>query len=100
MATVIRQHFYSFGDGFTVGIHKIKLTAASDTLTVPKLSDSASGVSCKQLERSWDDTGAPGDATVTVTNSDAFTVAIAGTIDDEVYIATIHNGEGNTIDEE
>jgi hypothetical protein len=92
MAEVVSQHFWDESNQFLVGVTRVKLTAASDSLTVPRLSDSTAGASCKQLERS-------GDPTVTVSNSDAFTVSLVGTIGDEVVIATIHAGNRNQIDE-
>jgi len=92
MALVISQKFSDFSNKFMIGITHVKLTAASDTLTVPDLHDSTSGVSCKQLERT-------GDATVTVANSNVNTVTLTGTIDDEVIIATIHAGNRNSIEE-
>lgn len=92
MASIISQSFHDQTNQFLVGVTVVKLTAASDSFTVPRLADSTSGLSCKQLERS-------GDATVTVANSDAFTVTLVGTINDEVVIATIHAGNRNQIDE-
>jgi hypothetical protein len=92
MALIVSQHFFDETNQYLVGVHRVQLTAASDSFTVPRLADSAAGVSCKQLERS-------GDSTVTVSNSDAFTVTLVGTIGDDVVIATIHAGNRNQIDE-
>ena len=92
MALVISQKFSDFSNKFMVGITHVKLTAASDILTVPDLHDSTSGVSCKQLERT-------GDPTVTVANSNVNTVTLTGTINDEAIIATIHAGNRNSIEE-
>ena len=92
MAEIISQHFHDETNQFLVGVHRVRLTAASDSFTVPRLADSTAGVSCKQLERA-------NDPTVTVSNSDAFTVTLVGTIDQEVVIATMHEGNRNQIDE-
>ena len=92
MSTILSQRFIHYSNQFMLGVHEVKLTAASDTFTVPSLADSTSGVSCKQLERS-------GDPTVTVANSNAFTVTLTGVINDEVVIVTIHAGNRNQIDE-
>lgn len=93
MARIISQRFLDGpGDTFMVGLTVCRLTAASDTLTVPDLADSTSGVSCKQLERS-------GDPTVTVANSSVNTVTLTGSVDDEIVVATIHARGRNHMEE-
>ena len=102
MSKIIRQKYVDLGESM-IGLHEVELTAASDTFTVPEMSDgSNSGASCAQLERSLDPSGTNtngADATVTVSNATNFVVTLAGSVGDKVIIATVHTGTGNTIDE-
>lgn len=90
------QQFFDLHDkalGVVICVTTLKLISASDTFTVPTLSDVTSGVSVKQLERA-------NDPTVTVTNSN-FTVTVAGgTAGDEVLIVSVHQGHANYNPEE
>ena len=70
--------------GHIVTITSVTLLTASDTVTVPVLADTASGVSVKQLERS-------GDSTVTVTSSGTTVTLAGGAAGDKVTLASIHN---------
>jgi len=92
MAEILSQHFHDESNQFLVGVTRVRLTVASDSFTVPRLADSTAGKSCKQIERA-------NEPTVTVSNSDAFTVTLVGTIDDDVVITTMHAGNRNQIDE-
>ena len=78
------QRFISLPDGKKLGIHIVVLRSSSDSFTVPKLDNSSSGLAVKQLVKN-------GDSALTITNSDAYTVTVAGgTEGAEVVIATLH----------
>lgn len=69
--------------GFTIGISKVKLLSASDTLTVPTLANSNANASSAQVR------GA-NEAAATVTDDGANTVTIVGTVGEEVTVVTQH----------
>lgn len=73
MATALieRQDFLDLRDGTAAVITRVKLLSASDTITVPALAVSTSGLSVKQVKV------ASGEPTLTVTNS-GDTVTLAG----------------------
>jgi len=78
------HHFSPPGLGdLTVRVHRLTLVSASDTITVPTLTDTTSGAAVKQLERS-------GDTTVTVTSSGTTVTIAGGNPGDEVVLVSLH----------
>lgn len=88
------QQFVDLPDGKTIGIHVVTLQSTSDTITVPVLDNTTSGVAVKQLLRN-------GQTASTVTSS-SNTVTIATTTlpseasgNREVVIVSLHQNRSN-----
>lgn len=84
MATLLPdfQQYIDLRDGTILGIHKVTLKTASDTLTVPVGANTTASASFAQVRDA-------GEAAATVTSS-SNTVTIVGTAGNKVTIASIH----------
>lgn len=76
MSIILSQKVLPIKNGNIVAT-EVKLTAASDTVDVPRMSSATGGAA--QVRR-------PGDPAVTVTISDIDTVALTGSVDDEILV--------------
>lgn len=78
------QHFYDIPGlpGFVLGITRVKLVSASDTLTVPAPASSTASASVGRVLQN-------GASAATVTQS-GNTVTISGTAGQEVFVVTLH----------
>ena len=81
-AIVLRQDFLDLRDGTAAVITKVKLLSASDTVTVPDLAVSTSGLSVKQVKM------ASGEPTLTVTNSGNTVTLADGAAGDQATIVS------------
>lgn len=77
------QHYEDQRDGTTIGIHKVKLVSASDTLVVAQLANTTASASSAQIR------GA-NEAAATVTDDGDDTLTIVGTAGNTVTICTNH----------
>jgi len=76
------QQFLDLRDGTTLGITKVKLLSASDTLTVPKPANTTANASVSVVRNA-------GEAAVTATQS-AQTVTLVGTAGQTITVVTLH----------
>lgn len=78
MSTIISQEYITTGSGNLV-VSLVKLTATSDSVTLPRMVGTSNRV--VQLRR-------PGDVEVTVTQSTATSVTLAGSVGNEVLLVS------------
>src|SRR3990167_10777196 len=90
-AIILRQDFLDLRDGTAVCTFHVKLLSASDTITVPDLAVSTSGLSVKQVKTT------SGEPTLTVTNS-GNTVTLAGGVagDQAMIVSTTRQINSDT----
>lgn len=81
MSTIISQRLLPINDGNLVSTI-VKLTANSDTVTLPRMASTANKVA--QLRRI-------GDPAVTVSQTNITAVALTGTVGDEILLVSLHN---------
>lgn len=77
------QRFDDLRDGSTIGVTKVTLVSASDTITVPKLANTTNSASSAQIR------GA-NEAAATVTDDGTNTVTIVGTAGEKATVVTHH----------
>ena len=77
------QRFHDEKIGFNIGVSRVTLLSASDTITVPTLANTNSNASSAQVR-------GPNEAAATVTDDGANTVTIVGTAGNTVTVVTIH----------
>lgn len=83
MASIISQHLLPVtGLGANLVSTLVKLTAVSDSVTLPRMRQSANSV--VQLRR-------PGDASVTVSQSDFTAVTLTGNVGDQALLVSFHD---------
>ena len=84
----VQQQFVDLKNGTTVGIHVVNLVSASDTITVPKLAQTATDdVSAATLRRADANT-----ATITddANSGSSNTVTCVGTAGQQILVVTVH----------
>jgi hypothetical protein len=79
------QKYIQLPTGEVIGIHRVTLLTASDTIAVPPLADpSNAGRSVSQLRQA-------GDTSVTVSTSGANTITLAGTAGQQAVVVSLHS---------
>ncbi len=73
------------GADVIIGVSTVTLVSTSDTVTVPRLANTASNASSSQVRDA-------GEAAVTVTDDGSNTVTLVGTAGNKVTLVTLHRG--------
>lgn len=96
--TDFHQQWIDLPDGKSIGIHQVTLQSTSDTITVPDLDNTSSGVAVKQLLRN-------GQTASTVTSSGNTVTIATTTLPTEgsglrtVVLVSLHAKRSNIMDE-
>ena len=77
------QEFFDIANGLSVGVTKVKLVSASDTVTVPSPAHATASAAVGRLLQ-----GSNAAATISQSGN---TVTIVGTAGNEVFVCTLHN---------
>jgi hypothetical protein len=80
MANIVKQKFERGLPGDVIGLHRVQLTAASDSITVPFLSSTNSVATLRNHN----------DPAVTATASDRNTITLTGSSGDQIWVVTHH----------